>query len=234
MSAEPWSVEPADACADVYSLGVMVFQMLCGEVPFRGSSIPAIMKKHLTADVPSLASKGVEVPPQIESVLRHALEKEPDHRTPSADEFARELREAMSSASAELKRTGDRAPIDPGQTIVTQAPASVTTPPTGSTTAFDPLAGTISAASLAEEEHKTLFAQRELAREAAAKQRLAEEEALRLRAEEQKRQQDEEAAREKERKQLEEIVAAQTKVLEEKLTQLASTMSPKTSPAVDA
>jgi len=226
MAPEQWSDEPPDARADVYSLGVMLFQMLCGEVPFKGSSIPSIMKKHLTTDVPSLASKGVEVPPQIEAVVRHALEKEPDHRTESADEFARELREAMSLASAELKRTGDRPPIDPGKTIVTPAPANVTAPPTGSSTAFDPLAGTISAAALAEEEHKTLFAQRELAREAAQKQRLADEEAVRLRAEEQKREQ-EEAARDKERKHLEEIVAAQTKVLEEKLTQLASTMSPK-------
>jgi len=226
MAPEQWSDEPPDARADVYSLGVMLFQMLCGEVPFKGSSIPSIMKKHLTSDVPSLASKGVEVPPQIEAVVRHALEKEPAHRTESADEFAQELREAMSSASAELKRTGDRPPIDPGETMVTPAPANITTPPTGSSTAFDPLAGTISAAALQEEENKTLFAQRELAKEAAAKQRLAEEEALRLRAEEQKRER-EEAARDKERKHLEEIVAAQTKVLEEKLTQLASTMSPK-------
>ena len=226
MAPEQWSDEPPDARADVYSLGVMLFQMLCGEVPFKGSSIPAIMKKHLTSDVPTLASKGIDVPPHIESVLRHALEKEPDHRTASADEFARELREAMSSASAELKRTGDRPPIDPGETMVTPAPASVTTPPTGSSTAFDPLAGTISAAALQEEEHKTLFAQRELAREAAQKQRLADEESQRSKAQEQKREQ-EEAARDKERKHLEEIVAAQTKVLEEKLTQLASTMSPK-------
>jgi serine/threonine-protein kinase len=232
MAPEQWSDEPPDARADVYSLGVMLFQMLCGEVPFKGSSIPSIMKKHLTTDVPSLASKGVEVPPQIESVVRHALEKEADHRTASADEFSRELGAAMSSASAELKRTGDRAPIDPGKTIVTPAPANVTTPPTGSSTAFDPLAGTISAAALQEEEHKTLFAQRELAREAAQRQKLADEEARRLRAEEQKREQ-EEAARDKERKHLEEIVAAQTKVLEDKLTQLASTMSPKTG-GVDA
>src|SRR6267154_3596723 len=232
MAPEQWSDEPPDARADVYSLGVMLFQMLCGEVPFKGSSIPSIMKKHLTTDVPSLASKGVEVPPQIESVVRHALEKEADHRTASADEFSRELGAAMSSASAELKRTGDRAPIDPGKTIVTPAPANITTPPTGSSTAFDPLAGTISAAALQEEEHKTLFAQRELAREAAQRQRLADEEARRLRAEEQKREQ-EEAARDKERKHLEEIVAAQTKVLEDKLTQLASTMSPKTG-GVDA
>src|SRR6266403_3055262 len=225
MAPEQWSDEPPDARADVYSLGVMLFQMLCGEVPFKGSSIPSIMKKHLTSDVPSLASKGVEVPPHIESVVRHALEKEPAHRTASADAFAKELREAMSSASAELKRTGDSAPIDPGKTIVGPA-VHVTSPPAGSSTAFDPNAGTISASSLAEEDQKTLFAQRELAREAAARQRFAEEAAQRTRAEEQKRQQ-EEAARDKERKHLEEIVAAQTKVLEEKLTQLASTMSPK-------
>src|ERR1041385_6075879 len=88
-----------------YSLGVMLFQMLCGEVPFKGSSIPSIMKKHLTSDVPSLGSKGFDVPLQIENVVRHALEKEPSDRTPSADDFARELREAMAAASAQLKRT---------------------------------------------------------------------------------------------------------------------------------
>ncbi len=219
MAPEQWSDEPPDARADVYSLGVMLFQMLCGEVPFKGSSIPSIMKKHLTADVPSLASKGAEVPPQIETVVRHALEKEAAHRTKSADDFARELREAMALASAHLKRTGDSsAAIDPSKTIVGPSPASETVPP-GGTTAFDPHAGTISAASLAEEDHKTLFAQRELAREAAAKKKFAEEE--------EKKRLEEEAEKQKERKQLEEIVAAQTKVLEEKLTQLASTMTPK-------
>jgi serine/threonine-protein kinase len=230
MAPEQWSDEPPDARADVYSLGVMFYQMLCGEVPFKGSSIPSIMKKHLTSEVPSLASKGVEVPPQIEAVVRHALEKEPDQRVGSADEFSRELREAMASASAQLKRTADAQPIDPSKTIVTPPPT--TTVPPGSTTAYDPLAGTISASSLAEEENKTLFAQRELAREAAARQRLEQEEAERNRVEAQKRQA-EEAAREKERKHLEEIVAAQTKVLEEKLTQLASTMSPKPGGVVD-
>jgi serine/threonine protein kinase/formylglycine-generating enzyme required for sulfatase activity len=227
MAPEQWSDEPPDARADVYSLGVMLFQMLCGEVPFKGSSIPAIMKKHLTTEVPSLTSKGIEVPPQIESILRHALEKDPDYRTESADQFAKELRDAMSMASATLKRTGDSAAIDPSKTIVGPAPAHETTPPKGTTTAFDPLAGTISAASLVEEEQKTLFAQRTLAREAAAKQKFAEEEEQKRKAAEQKRQDEESARGEKERKQLEEIVAAQTKVLEEKLTQLASTMSPR-------
>src|SRR5256884_1266597 len=98
MAPEQWSDEPPDARADVYSLGVMLFQMLAGEVPFRGSSIPAIMKKHLTEAVPTLASKGAQVPAQIEAVVRHALEKDPKYRTASADDFVAELRGAMEAA----------------------------------------------------------------------------------------------------------------------------------------
>src|SRR4051794_32278783 len=140
MAPEQWSDEPPDARADVYSLGVMLYQMLCGEVPFKGSSIPSIMKKHLTSDVPSFSSRGFDVPLQIENVVRHALEKEPDDRTPSADEFARELREAMANASARLRRTADAENvIDPSKTIVSPPPPD-TFPPTGSNTAFDPLA----------------------------------------------------------------------------------------------
>src|SRR5260221_1941664 len=148
MAPEQWGDEPPDARADVYSLGVMFYQMLAGEVPFKGSSIPSIMKKHITADVPTVASKGVEVPPQIEAVVRHALEKDPKYRTPSADEFARELGEAMKSASAELKRTGDSAVVDPSKTIVNPMSPGQSTFAKGSQTAFDPLAGTISSQSL--------------------------------------------------------------------------------------
>ena len=220
MAPEQWSDEPPDARADIYSLGVMLFQMLSGDVPFKGSSIPSIMKKHLTQDVPSLASKGVDVPPQIEAVILHAMAKEPKRRTASADQFVDELRAAMAAASATLKRTGETAEIDPGKTLVSAPPpAQPTFTAKGSTTAFDPMAGTISAASLEQEQQKTLFAQRELAREAEAKRKLAEEEEQKRKAEGQER--------EAERKHLEELVAQQTKVLEEKLNQLASTMAPK-------
>src|SRR5467141_2092300 len=122
MAPEQWGDEPPDARADVYSLGVMFYQMLAGEVPFKGSSIPSIMKKHLTQDVPSLASKGVDVPPQIEAVILHAMAKEPNRRTASADQFVDELRAAMAAASATLKRTGETAEIDPGKTIVSAPP----------------------------------------------------------------------------------------------------------------
>jgi len=230
MAPEQWSDDPPDARADIYSLGVMFYQMLCGEVPFKGSSIPSIMKKHLTLDVPSLSSKGVEVPPQIEAVIRHALEKELKYRTESADEFASELREAMASAAAALKRTGETAQVDASKTLVLPSSPRHSTPvPKGSTTAFDPLAGTISAASLHEEEQKTLFAQRQLALEAAHKRKQVDKQA----EEEAQKRKAGDAERDAERRHLEELVAKQTKVLEDKLTQLASTMSPKATATVD-
>ena len=226
MAPEQWSDDPPDARADIYSLGVMLFQMLCGEVPFKGNSIPAIMKKHLTLDVPSLASMGIEVPPQVEAVIRHALEKEPKYRTPSADEFANELRAAMATASAILKRTGETSEIDPSKAIVSPPLSEPSTvPPKGSTTAFDPLAGTISAASLLEEEQKSLYAQRELAREAENRRKLVDEEEQKQKAGEDNR--------DAERRHLEELVAKQTKVLEDKLNQLASSMSPKATAVAD-
>src|SRR5258706_3391829 len=204
----------------------MLFQMLCGEVPFKGSSIPAIMKKHLTLEVPSLSSKGIEGPPQIEAAIRHALEKEPQYRTPSADEFVGELRAAMATASATLKRTGDVSETDASKTLLfPQAEDHSTISVKGSSTAFDPLAGTISAASLLEEEQKSLYAQRELAREAENRRKITDEAEQKRKAEE--------GGRDAERRHLEELVAKQTKVLEDKLTQLASTMSPKGTAAVD-
>jgi len=173
--------------------------------------------------VPTFASKGVEVPPQIEAVVRHALEKDPGYRTPSADEFANELNSAMASASAALKRTGDSPVIDPSKTIVTPSTTAVDTfGAKGSETAFDPLAGTISSQSLLEDDEKIRVAQEELAREAEARRRIADEKRL---AQEDKQ--------EAERRHLEEIVAKQTQVIEERLSQLAASMAPKATATID-
>ena len=102
----------------------------------------------------------------------------------------------------------------------------------GSNTAFDPLAGTISAASLLDDAAKIDAAREELAREAEARRRFVDEEEKR-KTDDQDRRKADDAERDEERRRLEDLVAQQTKVLEEKLTQLAATMTPKAPPGVD-
>ena len=77
MAPEQWSEEDTDKRCDVYSLGIILYQMLTGEVPFKGSSIPVIMKKHLMSPPPPLAVPGSGISPKLEKVIHHALEKEP-------------------------------------------------------------------------------------------------------------------------------------------------------------
>jgi serine/threonine-protein kinase len=176
MAPEQWSDEPPDARADVYSLGVMLYQMLAGEVPFKANAIPAIMKKHLIEEPPPFSSRGIEVPPQIEAVVRHALEKDPEHRTPSADEFLEEFRQAMEAASALLKNTGEARQPDPYQTLVT-GPPPATDPQVGRSSYSRPtedlIAAAISSKSWMEEQDKLSAAREELAREEEARRQLA-------------------------------------------------------------
>src|SRR5207253_1860453 len=105
MAPEQWSDEEPDVRADIYSLGVILYQMLGGDVPFKGTGIPSIMKKHLTAAPPTFSSLGISVPPTIEAVVRHALEKEAGNRPQTVDAFITELRDAVAQTSASLNRT---------------------------------------------------------------------------------------------------------------------------------
>ena len=91
MSPEQWSEEEADKRCDIYSLGIILYQMLMGDVPFKGSSLPAVMKQHLMTAPPRMAG----ISPQLERAVHHALEKKPKLRTASTEDLIAELEQAL-------------------------------------------------------------------------------------------------------------------------------------------
>jgi formylglycine-generating enzyme required for sulfatase activity/serine/threonine protein kinase len=130
MAPEQWSDEEPDVRADIYSIGVITYQMLGGDVPFKGTSIPAIMKKHLTELPPPFAVHGVDVPSRVEAAVRHALEKEARNRPPTVEAFINELRDSIVASHGEHKK-GQTGPLGLEHATLISAPASayVSMPP---------------------------------------------------------------------------------------------------------
>ncbi|MGA9769872.1 MAG: serine/threonine-protein kinase, partial [Blastocatellia bacterium] len=91
MSPEQCEEKPVDARSDIYSLGVVAYEMLTGDVPFDGNSSTRLLMAHIADPPPPLRRKRPDISPEIEAVVMRALEKNPDLRQQSAAEFAREF-----------------------------------------------------------------------------------------------------------------------------------------------
>ncbi len=91
-----------DARSDVYSLGVVLYEMLTGEAPFAGLSPHSIIARRLTEDAPALRTRRTDAPPIVERVVMRALEREPTGRYASAAEFA----DAIASTRRVLASAG--------------------------------------------------------------------------------------------------------------------------------
>ncbi len=119
--------QPATTSSDLYALGVVLYQMLTGRVPFRGTSPLAIYWKHIQEPPPPPSLLNPAIPPAIERVVLRALAKDPTQRFPSAKALAEAYSQALLASEqeqAEFSSSHGLLP-PPSQRIVPLRPAAV-------------------------------------------------------------------------------------------------------------
>jgi serine/threonine protein kinase len=94
--------QPADARSDLYSLGVVFYEMLTGRLPFQADTDFAIIRAQLDQKPPAPKEIGVALPAEIEAVLMKSLAKDPADRYPDATTFAAQFRNAVRTTGMPL------------------------------------------------------------------------------------------------------------------------------------
>jgi serine/threonine protein kinase len=115
MSPEQSIGESGDARSDIYSVGVILYEMLTGEPPYDGDSAFAILLKHANDPIPSPLRKNPGLPRVLESIIFRALAKKPEERYQRIDDLLADLERVILS-----ERTATKLPV-PTETLILSA-----------------------------------------------------------------------------------------------------------------
>lgn len=116
MSPEQVLGEPIDSRSDIYSLAIMVYQMLSGSLPFAGENAQTVIMKRLHDDPIPLRAAAPFLTPEIEQAVMRGLEREPAKRITDVEQFAASLRAAVAAGAQN------------STTLVVPRPPAVVTP----------------------------------------------------------------------------------------------------------
>ncbi|HEX3327764.1 MAG TPA: protein kinase, partial [Actinomycetota bacterium] len=145
MSPEQARGEPTGPASDIYSLGVVLYEMLVGAVPFTSDSPVSVALRHVSDDIPAPSSLNPEVSPHLDMIVQRAVAKSPEARFATAGQMATALRQSSDRAEVTAGATLPMAPL----TVADTAPyegAPVTPPlPAGRVTVARTWVGALAA-----------------------------------------------------------------------------------------
>ena len=97
LSPEQASGGMANQKSDIYSLGIVMFELLTGRLPFSGESAVSIALKHLQSETPSVRRWNPNIPQSVENIVLKATAKDPFHRYDSVEEMEEDIKDSIRS-----------------------------------------------------------------------------------------------------------------------------------------